>query len=243
MIVLGFDTATAATAVGLLQTGAPAGDAQPGHDTPRAGQASELRHDPQPGERPGHAARLLRLAHELLEPRGLTFGDVERFAVGLGPGGFTGLRIGVATARALAQAAEAELVGVSTLEALAARRRARCPARACWRSSTRAAARSSPAAGATASRCSTRSRWRPQGPARWRAPGWLAVGDGAIRFRDELQAAGCDVPPDGAPQHGVSALMICRLAARAPRGTQRELVVPDYLRKPDAVLARPRPKP
>ncbi len=242
MIVLGFDTATAATAVGLLRTDAPGGDAKTGHDPPRPGHASELRHDPQPGERPGHAARLLRLAHELLEPCGLTFGDVERFAVGLGPGGFTGLRIGVATARALAQAAEAELVGVSTLEALAA------------------SAEPEPGQGVLAVVDARRGEvfaggWRdgeqvlatvavaPAGAGALAGPGWLAVGDGAIRFRDELQAAGCDVPPDGAPQHAVSALMICRLAARASRGTQRELVVPDYLRKPDAVLARPRPKP
>jgi len=229
VIVLGFDTATAATAVGLLHTAV-------------AGHEAELRHDPQPGERPGHGPMLLRLAHELLAPRGLSFGDVERFAVGLGPGGFTGLRIGVATARALAQAAEAELVGVSTLEALAA-----C---------------AEPAGGQGVLAVVDARRgevfaagWRdgeqvldtvavaPAGAGALAGPGWLAVGDGAIRFRDELQAAGCDVPPDGAPQHAVSALMICRLAARAPRGTQRELVVPDYLRKPDAVLARPRPKP
>ena len=106
MIVLGFDTATPATAVALLD-GA-------------SGDGAERRHDPAPGERPGHAPRLLALAHELLGEAGLAFADVERIAVGLGPGGFTGLRIGVATARALAQAAGAELVGVSTLHALAA---------------------------------------------------------------------------------------------------------------------------
>src|SRR5687768_11489597 len=94
--LLAFDTATPATAVGLL--------AGP--------QRLEARHDPSPGERPGHAAELLALARQLLDAAGLAFGDVDRIAVGTGPGTFTGLRIGVATARALAQATGAQLVGV-----------------------------------------------------------------------------------------------------------------------------------
>ena len=52
------------------------------------------------------------------------------------------------------------------------------------------------------------------------------------------------VPEDGSAQHGVSALAVCRLARQAPRPAERDLVVPDYLRKPDAVaqqaVIRPR---
>ncbi|HEV2060329.1 MAG TPA: hypothetical protein VGR11_13315, partial [Solirubrobacteraceae bacterium] len=70
---------------------------------------------------------------------------------------------------------------------------------------------------------------------------WLAVGNGALRFRADLEGAGCSVPPDESPHHAVSALAICGLALQAPPGIARDLVVPDYLRLPDAVLARHQP--
>jgi tRNA threonylcarbamoyladenosine biosynthesis protein TsaB len=69
--------------------------------------------------------------------------------------------------------------------------------------------------------------------------GWLAVGDGALRFRGDLEGAGCLVGEDGSDLHGVSALAVCRLARRAPAGTERDPVVPDYLRKHDAVKCKP----
>ena len=224
MIVLGFDTATAATAVGLLDDG--------------GGVAAERRHDPAPGERPGHGPLLLGMAHELLEEAGLTFASVERVAVGLGPGGFTGLRIGVATARALAQAAGAEITGVSTLHALAS------------------AAQPQPGQGVLAVVDARRGEvfvagWRegeqvlgplaiaPSQIATVAGEGWLAVGDGALRFRDDLENAGCQVPADESDSHGVSALAVCRIARLAPAGSERDRVVPDYLRKPDAVPSKP----
>ena len=228
MIVLGFDTATPATAVALLDDARPA-------------LASERRHEPAPGERPGHAAQLLALAAELLEDAGLRFADVDRIAVGLGPGTFTGLRIGVATARALAQSTGAELVGVSTLRALACDAAPAAPAgfgvlavidarrgeafAAGWRGCEPVLRQAALAPGRLAPLVADEG-----GP-------WLAVGDGALRFREDLEGAGCSVPPDGSAQHGVSARAICRLARQAPEGTARELVIPDYLRPPDAVLA------
>jgi tRNA threonylcarbamoyladenosine biosynthesis protein TsaB len=221
VIVLGFDTATAATAVALLDSAAPGGGA-------------ERRHDPAPGERPGHGPQLLALAHELLAEAGLTFADIGRIGVGLGPGGFTGLRIGVATARALAQAAGAEIVGVSTLRALAI------------------GAAPQPGQGVLAVVDARRGEvfvggWRdgeavlatravaPAAVADLGVAGWLAVGDGALRFRPDMEGAGCVVADEAAPEHAVSAQVVCRLALDAPAATALHLVVPDYLRKPDAV--------
>jgi tRNA threonylcarbamoyladenosine biosynthesis protein TsaB len=224
VIVLGFDTATPATAVGLIDA---------------AGNESERRHEPGEGERPGHVTQLLGLAHALLDEAGLAFADIDRIAVGLGPGTFTGLRIGVSTARALAQASGAELVGVSTLEALA----------------LEAQPHASGGYGVLAVVDARRGEvfaagWRDGEPVlrpvalpptaladligRCQYP-LLAVGDGALRFRADLEGAGCMVAANGTGRHGVRARAICRLALRASQGTPRDQIVPDYLRRPDAV--------
>jgi tRNA threonylcarbamoyladenosine biosynthesis protein TsaB len=69
---------------------------------------------------PAHSQRLLPFVHEILTESAVGWDDVDTVAVGLGPGAFTGLRIGIATARALAQAdGAAGLAGVPTLTALA----------------------------------------------------------------------------------------------------------------------------
>lgn len=69
---------------------------------------------------PAHTQRLLPGVHEVLERAGATWDDVDTVAAGLGPGAFTGLRIGVATVRALAQAdGRVRLAGVPTTAALA----------------------------------------------------------------------------------------------------------------------------
>src|SRR5262249_12513144 len=104
VIVLGFDTATPATTVGLRLAD---------------GDTLTARDDPQPGEHPGHATRLLEMVAELLAGAGIGWEQLDRIAVGVGPGPFTGLRVGVATARGLAQALSVPVVGVSSLEALA----------------------------------------------------------------------------------------------------------------------------
>ena len=101
---LALDTATPATVAAAL-----------GPD----GAASARSVAPRPGERPAHTRLLLALVDEVLTATGGTVAGVERIVVGLGPGTFTGIRVGVATARALALAHGARVVGVPTPWALA----------------------------------------------------------------------------------------------------------------------------
>lgn len=99
--VLALDTAGSRCSVGLV---AP------------DGRALALR-DPEIGR--GHAERLMGLVAEVLNEAGARYAELARIAVSVGPGSFTGLRVGVAAARGLALALGIPAVGVSTLEALA----------------------------------------------------------------------------------------------------------------------------
>lgn len=75
----------------------------------------------------GHAERLMEFVDAALDAAGMTLQDVQRVAVTVGPGSFTGIRVGVAVARGLALALGVPAVGVSTLSALAADRVAGAP--------------------------------------------------------------------------------------------------------------------
>jgi tRNA threonylcarbamoyladenosine biosynthesis protein TsaB len=186
------------------------------------------------------------MASELLEDAGADWRAIDRIAVGLGPGTFTGLRVGVATARALAQALPAELVGVGSLEALAfpvlAERATVVSVIDARRGEVFAAAYRAGEGGAPVAL----SRPRPSRPQEVaielaRAPGadgrrW-AVGDGACRYREQLQAAGLIVPDDASPLHRVPAGAVCALGARAAAADALLEIVPDYRRRPDAELA------
>ena len=66
-----------------------------------------------------HSATLAPSLDILLKAHKMKIQDVDVFAVGLGPGSFTGLRVGVTTAKVLAYALDKKIVGVSSLEALA----------------------------------------------------------------------------------------------------------------------------
>jgi tRNA threonylcarbamoyladenosine biosynthesis protein TsaB len=220
-VILGLDTATPATVVAVL---------------PEHGEPVELRHDPPPGERPGHARELLALVRQALEAVGADYPDVRRIGVGVGPGTFTGLRIGVATARALAQATGAEVAAVSTLQALAA---AATTDRAVLAVLDARRGEAYAAAFHDGERLLGPIAIAPDGLAALadprRAP-WLAVGDGAVRFRDRLEPA-AEVPADASPLHGASALAVCRLAREA-RPVDRDALLPEYVRQPDAVPRR-----
>lgn len=66
-----------------------------------------------------HSESLVPMIKELMENLGMKIADMDGFAVSTGPGSFTGLRIGLATAKAFAHVTEKPIVGVSSLEALA----------------------------------------------------------------------------------------------------------------------------
>lgn len=66
-----------------------------------------------------HSESLVPMVKRLLEDLGLKLRDIDLFAVGVGPGSFTGLRIGMTTIKTFAQVFEKPVIGVSTLEALA----------------------------------------------------------------------------------------------------------------------------
>ena len=217
MNVLGFDTATAASAACVLRDDGEAFEVEP--------PAARM------GERPGHAAELMPAVTRCMDGAGLGWDDLDAIAVGIGPGMFTGLRIGVATAHGLAAATELELRPVSSLAALAH------------------GAAISTLAVIDARRDEVFAAlyqgegevWEPFVAApeavadrlRERGTGALAVGDGAVRFRHVFEAAGAEVPDDGSSSHVVRGLSICRLAATvAPEPV--EAVLPDYLRLPDA---------
>jgi len=235
MNVVAFDTATRATTVALSGVG---------------NVVYTARDDPKPGARPGHATRLLPLTAMVFERAGIGWDRVDRIAVGVGPGTFTGLRIGIASARALARARSIPLVGVSTLQSLAL---------------------AGPAASETLAGVDTvfavlDARRGEVFAAGWRiaeveefdaalllphpfapealaelltplGPTTLAIGDGAIAFREVLERSGAFIPEDDSQLHRVTATNHCRLA----RGLQASIpdeVRPEYLRAPDAEMAR-----
>lgn len=68
----------------------------------------------------GHQERLAPMAAELMAEAGLGFDTLDRIAVCIGPGSFTGVRVGVAFAKGLAMALDIPCIGVGALEALAA---------------------------------------------------------------------------------------------------------------------------
>jgi tRNA threonylcarbamoyladenosine biosynthesis protein TsaB len=218
--LLAFDTATPSTVVGAAE-----GD-----------RVAERRHDPAPGERPGHATRLLELVHAALEDVGLALGAVERIGVGVGPGSFTGLRIGIATARALAQAGNARLAEVSTPMALAAGALDEAgPQRPILAVIDAGRGEGFAVAYRGGGALDEPGALAPDALARLAeelgAP--LAVGGGAVRFRAQLQAAGAAVPADESPLHRLDGRLLCRLAAAAET-VDRDAVLPRYVRAPDA---------
>jgi tRNA threonylcarbamoyladenosine biosynthesis protein TsaB len=196
-----------------------------------------------PGPEGGHPRHSEALMAELesVVAEGGGWGAVDFLAAGIGPGSFTGLRVGLATARAIAQALGKGIVPVNTLAALARGINERAPGpRASLLPVIDARRRQVFAALATPP---GRERWGPlvATPEELAervialSDTVLAAGSGALRFRRELEAAGAEVLPDADSAHRVWARHVCRLAEGAAPSPP-EALQPIYLRPPDAQL-------
>jgi tRNA threonylcarbamoyladenosine biosynthesis protein TsaB len=234
---LGFDTATRATAVAVISAD---------------GRMLEARDDPPSGARPRHTSRLMPMIVGLLDEAGLGWDELDALAVGTGPGTFTGLRIGVATARGLAVARGLPLVGVSTLESLALggidavgrgsvdgldlagvdavvavidARRGEVFA-AAWSPDRRPLLQvSAIAPEALGERLGELGRTV------------LAIGDGAVEFKGVLERSGALVASELSVINRVTAINHCRLAEGRPPSPPDQ-IQPEYIRLPDAEIAR-----
>lgn len=192
-----------------------------------------------------HGQRLPADVGRVLEAAGVALRDVELFAVAVGPGSFTGLRVGIATIQGLATATGHPVVPVSALDALA---RTVDPAEpetriASWMDAQRGevfaalydARHAELAAPSSASAEETLSAW---GTSIAGVP-LTFVGDGALRYADTIRArraAARIVRPT--PRLAGS---IGKLAwERRDQAVAPHAVVPIYIRRPDAELARAR---
>jgi tRNA threonylcarbamoyladenosine biosynthesis protein TsaB len=194
---------------------------------------------------PRHATMLLGEVERAVEAAG-GWERVGTIGIGVGPGSFTGLRIAIATGRALAQARGLEAAPVGTLEALAMgiaeRAMERRPILAILDARRgEVFAQLHDEAGETISgpvvlNPQMIGEWLAQAAGDRRARGAflpLAAGPGSLRFVRELEVADVEVLPGGDPAHRLSARHLCTLAA-AGEPTVPEEIRPIYLREPDA---------
>jgi tRNA threonylcarbamoyladenosine biosynthesis protein TsaB len=224
MKVLGFDTATDDTVVASTD-----------------GERTAFERVLPPAKRPVHSQALLGLAEEAVQALG-GWSEVDRIAVGIGPGTFTGIRIGVATAAGLAASSRTPAVGVPTLAALA---RSIGDATGADLVMPLLDARRGEAFGGLHDGegsaledpfvCGPEELVERLRGAAERDAAPFVAGPGAVRFRDQLLRAGLETEPDGSSVHRLTGRSICQLGALAEK-TGPETLEPLYLRVPDAQL-------
>jgi tRNA threonylcarbamoyladenosine biosynthesis protein TsaB len=179
----------------------------------------------------GASETLLPAVQAALDLAGEELDSVELVLAGVGPGTFTGIRIAAATARALSAGTGMALARNSTLDALAV------PALSCSpdvlavldaRRGQVFARRFSGSGPTTGIYCVRPEELSVEGEP-------VLVGDGAVRYREDLTGLG-RIPPDGSPLHRVTAAGHVVSADLNPVGT--EDLVPIYVREPDAEVRR-----
>lgn len=192
---------------------------------------------------PQHTTALLAEIERAAEVAG-GWRVVERIAVGVGPGSFTGLRVGIATARALGLSRGLPLSGVGTLDALGHGLGEIAEGRGCL---VALDARRGEVAAALYEANGAR-QWGPSlsspeelGERIASLPeAVLCGGSGAVRFRQQLTSRKVEIPDDADPVHRVAARHICALAAAMPDEDESGSLAPNYLRPPDAERWRER---
>jgi len=168
-------------------------------------------------ERASRAQTLLEDVDALLRQGGAHPGDLDALAIGIGPGSFTGVRIGLAVARGLALSLDVRGAGVSTLDALAAGAPGAVPVVDARRREVFTLAGGEPTVIAP-------SELHVQAGVEY-------VGDGARRYRAVLEERGAIVPPDRDERH----LPRARFHAALVRNLRPvDEILPLYLRVPDA---------
>ena len=168
-------------------------------------------------ERSSRAQTLLEDVDALLRQGGAHPRDLDALAVGIGPGSFTGVRIGLAVARGLALSLDLRGAGVSTLDALAAGAPGALPVIDARRREIFTIVGGERAVLAPGDLVLE--------------PGRTCVGDGAVRYRGLLEEKGAIVPPDDDERHVPHARYHAQLAGEL---AAVDLIEPLYLRVPDA---------
>jgi tRNA threonylcarbamoyladenosine biosynthesis protein TsaB len=195
-----------------------------------------------------HGERLPGDLMRALDRAGVPVTDLDLLAVATGPGSFTGLRVGIASMQGLAFARGLKIVPVSTLEALArvgAAHVERETAVAPWIDAQRGQVFAALYASDASSVLATPSAAAPADTlAAWRSViadrSVLFAGDGALRYRDLIAAR---LGPCGRILEPLTPLagVVASIAAGEPgRAVLPHAVVPTYVRRPDAELARER---